>query len=300
MKDLIQKALRDPSLAFGFLVGKIAPQFFIRQSLKSFYGVNIGESVIVLSFDCDTYKDIDVVGKLHEQLVCRQISASYAIPGELLLEGFSEYAAVRAAGAEIINHGYKSHTVLHGENNYVSTLFYDQLSSAEWKADILYGHETIMDLFGHAPVGFRTPHFGTFQGRKRLRELHAYLAELGYQYSTSTTPTTALLNGTIWRSESGIFELPVAGCYSQPARILDSFGFRYSHSRDKDMEKNYLVELSKLINFVFEQDDGLGVINIYVDPSQVFDWPMFYDALDLIAERRTSTYSELINEVELV
>ena len=41
------------------------------------------------------------------------------------------------------------------------------------------------------------------------------------------------------------------------------------------------------------------VINIYADPSQVYDWPEFFDALEKLAPYNVGSFRELIDTVSI-
>ena len=45
----------------------------------------------------------------------------------------------------------------------LSTLFYDQLTNDQVKDDIVKGHQNFIDVLNVLPLGFRTPHFGSYQ-----------------------------------------------------------------------------------------------------------------------------------------
>ena len=117
---------------------------------------------LVLSFDCDTLEDAAVAWDVHERLMGLGVLASYAVPGEILERGADVYGRIAETGAEFLNHGYKEHTILR-DGVYTSTLFYDRITPDEVTADIHAGHAAVEAVTGREPVGFRTPHFGTYQ-----------------------------------------------------------------------------------------------------------------------------------------
>ena len=297
--NFLRKGLNNPLYSASFLMGNISPQFFRGRYVKksNFFGLN--GKYFILSFDCDTEKDIEVVGEVHQKLAKLNISPSYAVPGELLKKGASEYGKLKDNGAEFINHGYLSHTsYIQSSKSYVSTLFYDKLSNTEVEEDIINGHNNFFDIFSEYPLGFRTPHFGTFQKSGQLNFLYDVLKKLNYSFSSSTTPVTGMWNGAIKKTSQGILELPVSGCYDYPARILDSWGFRFSPTR-KLSENDYMEQFNKMMNF-FEDPNINGIFNIYADPSQVYDWDIFFECMSMTSNLTNISFSELIKKYEHV
>lgn len=293
----INDALANPFYSASFVLGNMVPEFFRKRYINQSKKFGINGKYFILSFDCDTEKDIEVVGEVHQRLKSLNIMPSYAVPGELLKKGASEYSKLKNDGAEFINHGYLSHTsYVSSSKSYISTLFYDKLSNAEVKNDIEKAHNNFFDIFGESPLGFRTPHFGTYQKSSQLRFLYEVLKKLNYSFSSSTTPVTGMWNGAIQRMPTGILELPVSGCYDYPARILDSWGFRFSPTR-KLNENDYIEQFKKMMMF-FRDPKVNGVFNIYADPSQVYDWSIFFECMSMTNELTNTSFSELVKKYE--
>ena len=290
-------ALSNPFYSSSFVLGNITPRFFRKRYINQSKKFGVVGKYFILSFDCDTEKDIEVVGEVHQRLAKLNIIPSYAVPGELLKKGASEYSMLKNKGAEFINHGYLSHTsYIPSTKSYISTLFYDKLTNSEVERDILNGHNNFFGIFGEYPLGFRTPHFGTYQKSGQLNFLYDVLKKLNYSFSSSTTPVTAMWNGAIKKTSQGILELPVSGCYDYPARILDSWGFRFSPTR-KLNENDYLEQFKKMMDF-FEDPNVNGIFNIYADPSQVYDWNMFFDCISMTTNLTNISFSELIKKYD--
>ena len=57
---LIQNAMKDPFYSLSYLMGNIAPGYFRRRYLKKTKASGVNDKFFILSFDCDTEKDIDV------------------------------------------------------------------------------------------------------------------------------------------------------------------------------------------------------------------------------------------------
>tara|TARA_B100000989_G_scaffold132003_1_gene97952 strand:- start:5806 stop:6699 length:894 start_codon:yes stop_codon:yes gene_type:complete len=292
----IIRALSNPKYSLSFVLGNIIPNYFRKRYLNQSKKNGLGKKYFILSFDCDTEKDIEVVEEVDKKLRELNITASYAVPGELLRLGRDVYTRLYKNGSEFLNHGYLSHTsYIKKTCSYISTLFYDQLSNEQVKDDIIKGHNNFIDVLGELPLGFRTPHFGSYQKPYQLKLLYSVLSKLNYSFSSSTTPVTAMWKGPIVRTSSGIIELPVSGCYDYPARILDSWNFRFSPTR-KLNEKDYFNQFKKMIDF-FDVPNMSGIFNIYADPSQVYDWELFFECMKMTDNLKKISFSELVKEV---
>ena len=294
--SFLRKGLNDPFYSASFFMGNMAPQFFRDRYVEKSKKFGLNDKYFILSFDCDTEKDIEVVEDVHQRLSRYNISPSYAVPGELLKLGSSTYRGLKDNGAEFINHGYLSHTSYIEKNkSYISTLFYDTLTNIDVRNDIYNGHHNFIDILGESPKGFRTPHFGTYKKTKQLNFLYSTLNDLKYSFSSSTTPVSGMWNGPIIKTPSGILEFPVTGCYDYPARILDSWGFRFSPTR-KFNENDYVEQFKKMINF-FENPAVSGIFNIYADPSQVYDWELFFECMSMTSNLQNTSFDELISNI---
>jgi hypothetical protein len=290
----IYDALSNPFYSSSFVLGNVFPNYFRQRYVKKTKKNGLNGKFFILSFDCDTKKDIEVVEEVHQRLGSLKIKPTYAVPGELLKEGSDVYSRIKNDGAEFINHGYLSHTsYISSNNSYISTLFYDKLSKAQVREDILRGHNNFIDVLGEKPIGFRTPHFGTYQKSEQLNFLYKVLNDLEYIFSSSTTPITGMWNGAIKNTKNGILEFPVSGSYDYPGRILDSWGFRFSPTR-KLNENDYIEQFKKMLAF-FANPDVHGIFNIYADPSQVYDWDIFFECMAMTDNLINSSFNELIN-----
>jgi peptidoglycan/xylan/chitin deacetylase (PgdA/CDA1 family) len=250
---------------------------------------------VVLSFDCDTERDIEVAASVHGRCAAAGVRPVYAVPGELLVAGADVYRDIAAGGAEFMNHGFVQHTTLdRATRTYTSSHFYDQLPRAEVERDIRAGHDAVSDVLGAPPSGFRTPHFGTFGGRDQLRWLHELLASMGYRFSSSTMPLHAVRHGPLGVF-GGVVELPVAGRPSAPNRVLDSWSFRFAPGRLVD-ETDYVDDVRALVDWHVRTGEP-GLVNLYADPSQVEDWPTFFDLLAELAPHAAPSISAVLDEV---
>jgi hypothetical protein len=251
----------------------------------------------LLTFDCDTDLDIAVVGDVHNKLHQIGITPVYAVPGELLERGAIAYRAIADMGAEFINHGYREHAVFDGStNNYVSTVFYDQLTNSEVVNDIRRGHQSVINIIGRCPTGFRVPHFGTYAKQTQLNFLYEQLEILGYRFSSSSLPQLGFEQGPAKRLGSSLCELPVTGCHDKPLHILDSWGFRFAPGRTVN-QNDYIIQLNKITRH-FLDSHRVGLINLYADPSQVYDWPEFFEALRPLAQIAAGSFEQVLKEIQ--
>lgn len=251
----------------------------------------------VLSFDCDTAEDIDVVRRVHTRLLAMGVRPVYAVPGELLKKGADVYRRIAGTGAEFLNHGYVEHAGFDDTtSSYVSTVFYDQLSTEEVREDIVRGDQAVREVLGVRPLGFRTPHFGSFQKGRQLGFLYGVLRDLGYRFSSSTTPVHGFRRGAVY-NVGGIFEFPVSGMWTYPLSPLDSWTcFRAPERRltPEDYHREGLAVARHL-----SRSGAVGVLNFYADPSHVADSKLFYETVAEWARvGHNITYGGLIQVLE--
>lgn len=275
------------------LVGKISPNLLWQLFQLRCSWAEVTSAKYLLTLDCDTDLDIEVVSEVHSKLSNLGITPVYAVPGQLIERGLNTYKALANLGAEFLNHGYVQHTFVDAKRTeYTSTFFYDQISRREALEDIDRGHETLISKLGVTPKGFRTPHFGTFQSEDNLNFLHQKLRSLGYSFSSSTSPKYSFLKGPNFCSH-GITEIPVTGCPSWPLGILDSFNFRFSGS-SKFTPKIFESEMKKA--FEMMEKGKLKRLNAYADPSQVYDWEGFFESVARFAPFAVANFSSYLEE----
>ncbi len=291
MLDKLLTLTRDPLLGVYVLRSKLSPVGLIDRLSRLTTAAGIAKPRFLLSFDCDTDLDIEVVEAVHAELGRRGIRPVYAVPGELLERGRETYGRIASTGAEFMNHGWAEHTRLDRATGiYDSFLFYDRQSRAWVAEDIRRGHQSVSEIAGRAPAGFRTPHFGSFQKREELEFLHGELKKHGYIYSTSTVPFWGLRYGPVF-DHLGIREVPVSGTFDRPLDILDTWthrclgehGGEAGYTRQYEGYRDYMTNNRPLL------------VNVYGDPSQVHDWPGFFDAVGLLAPWAVSSYAEALD-----
>ncbi|WP_417810379.1 polysaccharide deacetylase family protein [Thalassospira alkalitolerans] len=289
--EVFKAGLKNP-VNFGLhALSKVAPETVTQRFLSLCTQSGLKQPAFLLSFDCDTKKDIRVVRSVHQRLTDMGITPVYAVPGQLLEAGAEVYRGLADQGAEFINHGYFEHSHLSADETvYESSYFYDQLPLEKVREDILLGDKAVRDIIGKAPQGFRTPHFGTFQSKSDLIFLHRVLADLGYRFSTSTAPSAGIKWGPASR-RFGLFEFPVTGCPDAPFRILDSWSFRFAPNR-KLGEADYVSQANAMRTLLASGKPYL--VNIYADPSQIHDWDDFFVAMEGMAPYNIKSYSKLL------
>lgn len=291
----IHRAMNEPSMVYYFLKSRFQRDLLFKGYSDLSDSQGISNLKFVLSFDCDTTNDIDVVEEVNRRLNERGIIPVYAVPGELLEKGIETYRHILYTGAEFINHGYRTHSVRKG-NHYESTYDYSEIDLFEVEQDIVNGHNTIIKQLGITPKGFRAPHFGNFQKRNQLEYLHKVLISLNYRYSTSTIPYFGFKYGPYFK-KFGLAEIPVSGLATEPLRIFDSFLFFNNESGSLNGIE-YLKEGLK-ISKCYQKNVCSGIINIYADPSQIYNCEEFYQIMSEFADfSECMTYSQLVEEIE--
>ncbi len=247
---------------------------------------------LVLSFDCDTRKDAQVVERLDERLRNMGARPVYAVPGRLLEADGPVYQRLAKRGAEFINHGFAEHTFYDAcRRVHASCFFYDQQPRQVVRQDIEQGQQAVTDLLGISPQGFRAPHFGTFRTPAQLRFVHRILGELGCRFSSSTLPYQAFARAPLF-ADYGVVEIPVSGMGDAPLAILDSWSCFAAPNRRLTAE-DYLRQAERAAGRY--RRIGAGVLNYYVDPLHVHDQEAFFRAVAVWLRIATPvTYGELL------
>lgn len=287
----LRAAAADPVTAGYYAWSRIATDSLLDVYRARARRAGFDRLYFILSFDCDTAKDIAAAEAVHGRLMAMGICPAYAVPGELLAEGAGVYRRIAATGAEFLNHGYRRHMYFDPESGmHKSCFFYDEEPLDAVEADIVGGDKAVTDIIGVKPRGFRTPHFGTFQTASELRYLHGLLQHLGYSFSTSTTPRFGLRYGPVFR-RFGLAEIPVSGQGARPFDLLDSWGCFAAPDRalgPGDYRREALCMAERLAG-------GPGLLNYYADPSHVAGEAVFFDTVrDLTKVAEPITYDALL------
>ena len=287
-------SLRPHAVRAANAVVRLSRPALLARQRRQLRSLGVDRPAFVLVFDCDTDEDVERVAAVHDRLVSAGVTPAYAVPGDLLRVGSEVYGAIARSGAEMLNHGDARHCRIAEDGSYESWFFYDQLGLDVVEADIRGGHQAHLDVFGVAPVGFRVPHFGTFQGRAHRAVLARVLGDLGYRYSSSGMPHRGWLAGPVHR-EGGLWELPVTGRRDAPLAVLDSWSFRFAPGRRVD-ESAYEAQLGWLVDRLLAGRNE--VVNVYADPSQVWDWDGFFEVVGRAAPVAVAGPAALLDLVD--
>ncbi len=232
-----------------------------------------------LSFDCDIPEDARALPALLALLKQYEMHVPFAVVGQLVEEAPELYSAIVEAGHEIINHGYTQHTRPDGQGGYVPIHFYHELSEEQIEAEITHNHECLQAVLGVQPVGFRTPHFGTFQRPEQIALLHRLLARHGYRYSSSATMFQAKRFGYLQPGQP-VQEFPLATMVGAPFLVFDSWGTLKAPGRVwKD--EDFFPQFQRMIDTALASPRP-AFVNVYLDPSHVAHFEGFERCLAYI------------------
>jgi hypothetical protein len=240
----------------------LSPDFFFRRIMASGKGSG---AYCIISFDCDFPRDIEALPELVPLLQQYNIPASFACIGQWVRQFPAEHKLLVDAGFEIINHTETHPNLYHPNYDYarvdgLSREKFNQISPQRRREEIERGHETIVEVLGVEPAGFRTPHFGALH----VDDVYAPLSAMGYRFSSSVL--AAERGVAPYRIPEGLWELPVSPCPLHPFGVFDSW-----HSLSKQGASHTcqgdLAELFAQLVEVVAQNGGLA--NVYFDPKDV-------------------------------
>lgn len=234
---------------------------------------------LLLTFDCDTDLDINIVGELDRQLRSKGIKAGYAVPGAQLRKSPETWRAVAERGSEFLNHGDRAHAEFR-DGRYWPATFYEKLSPSDVVSDIEAADRTIRELTGADPVGFRAPHFGSFQSPEQLELIYRTVRPLGYRYCSTTTPALALARGPVVDMGGGMIELPTLGSHRNPTTLLDSWTYltdRVNYALGDEYADLFIETIDRMT-----ADRIPAILTYYGDPSHVFGQRPFERVLDAL------------------
>jgi hypothetical protein len=284
-------AAENPGLAACYVRARVSRESLIAGYRHLSQQAGLDRLHLVMSFDCDRPEDAAAALEVHRRLLDLGICPAYAVPGELLRKDADVYRRIAATGAEFLNHGHRWHMYYDdAAGTYLSCFFYDELGPEAVEQDVVAGDRDVTEIIGTKPVGFRTPHFGTYQRESELRFLHGVLRRLGYSYSSSTTPSFGFRYGPVFR-RYGLAEVPVSGRGESPCDILDSWSCFAAPERrlgPQDYRNGALGMAERL-------KGGAGVLNYYCDPSHVVDQPIFFETMrDLLEVAEPTSFRQLL------
>ncbi len=222
-----------------------------------------------LSFDCDFPRDVEALPQVAELLDHYACPASFACIGQWVKRFPDEHRCLVEGGFELLNHTQTHPNLYHPDYAYarggeLSRKRFDLLVPREKGQEIEQAHATFVEVLGYAPVGFRTPHFGTLH----TAEVYPILRDLNYRFSTSAMAGSSPHGGTPYQTDAGIWEFPLSPCPAHPFGVFDSW-----HSLGKrDGAHARPGEMTALFVRLCEQVQGRGgYVNIYLDPRDALD-----------------------------
>lgn len=249
-----------------------------------------------LSFDCDNPTDADVLPALLSQLRRYGISASFAVCGALVEENVKEYEEVLTEGHEIMNHGYSKHLQVVPDGSVKSSLFYDQIPAEQIEGEIARNHECLQRALGITPIGFRVPHFGTFQAPHLIDLLYSLLKKYGYRYSSSVLMLHAKQRGYL-RPDKSIVEFPLSARVGAPLSVFDSWNLLRAPGR-RFRDADFFPEFRRMVDAALKAKHPV-FLNIYFDPSHVVGFDGFEACLRYLRQNEgkiwTGTYVDILN-----
>ncbi len=291
----IGAALADPYRLLYMLRAQAARGGMDRRYRRLAEQAGFRELFLVLSFDCDTREDADTVMKVHDRVRALGVTPAYAVPGELLNKSERVYRQIAEAGGEFINHGYRDHTYFDiARGRYASCFFYDQLPLNAVRDDIVQGDRNLRSTLGIKPIGFRAPHFGTFQKPTNCDFSTAFFRSSAKCFRRRRCRFTRTVSAP-HSGDFGVLELPVSGMGSMPLRILDSWTCFAAPGRRFGPDD--FVREGRAAGEKF-RSLGIGLLNFYADPSHIHDREEFFETVAYWAKiARPVTYRELLAEL---
>lgn len=274
-KKIIYFLLNNPIRILVYFLMKVLPKKFVKRRL--FYHNSIKDKLFLLSFDCDTQRDINSLEKLIKKLNSINFKVVLAIPGELVQNNFELIKKLKNNySIEFLNHGYYLHTNYNEKEKTYKPIFSYEKKNIEFiKKDIELAHNLFKDKLNVNLIGFRAPHFGDISYNKK-KKIYKYLKKLGYTYSSSSIYDLAFIKGAMFILE-GITEISVTGCADNPMLMLDSWSFLNNNNEKLILSPSYFVELKKLQNVL--ESKNFNFVNVYADPSHVIDNDTFFQNL---------------------
>ena len=214
-----------------------------------------------------------------------------AIPAQLIAKNKELIInLIKTYEIEFLNHGYYLHTEFKKEEEIYEPIFsYEQKNLEFIKKDIRLAHYFFNDELNIKLRGFRAPHFGEINYRKK-KQIFKYLNSLGYKFSTSSIYDLAYFNGPIFKSE-GIIEITVTGCADNQSLMLDSWSYLIKKDDKLCLSPEYLLELKKLNKVL--NNDSFNFINIYADPSHVVKNENFFIELESFAKFNLLNFKDI-------
>lgn len=252
--------------------------------------------LMLLSFDCDSQDDMECLPGLVSLLDRLEIHSSFALCGALVETHGKAASSLGASGHEIVNHGYSVHTGKNSDGRGFSTMFYRDCPAEMIEKEITDNHQVLRQFFNREIHGFRTPHFGTFQGEEELSLIYRILHRLGYLYSSSRCPAPQPF---IFMPRFNLYELPLTPCPVHRETPYDSWHMLAAPGKEhKDSDLTGLF--SRMIAWA-DATESSYVFNFYFDPSHLMkDMQRAWQFLSICRGRGLEclTYSEFVRLIQ--
>ena len=289
---LIKKIINYPIRTIIYFIENYLYKFKFQK--KIFHSSNLKEKNFIISFDCDTQKDVDCLNLLLGKLNEINIKIILAIPAQLIKKNINLIKNLKESfKIEFLNHGYHIHTEFREiDKSYISTLSYNDKNFEFIKEDILLAHKFLVNELNYKPEGFRAPHFGevTFNQKKKIFK---YLKKLNYIYSSSSIYDLAITKGSIFKL-NGITEFTVTGRSQNITKMMDSWSFLDTKNDTVVLKNEYSEELKKIEELFNEKN--YNYLNLYADPSHVIESEYFYKFLKNLSQYNSS-FIKIINQI---
>ena len=249
---------------------------------------------VLFSFDCDTPEDASAAKDVFGQLRRRGVPSAFAVPGTTLQLAAEQYRELSRLGAGFINHGYRPHTE-HRDGRYHAITFYDQMSPDDVARDIREGHDAVTAVIGRRPIGFRGPHFGSFQQPAHRKIVYDAVDDLGYAFCSDTLPRSAYESGPVFKVGRSLKELPLTGSLRDPFVILDSWNYLADRTNYR-LQEDYATRFAETVDFFAERRLPV-LLNYYADPAHVVGDAIFLGAIDhaLSVGARFRSFEEILD-----
>ena len=169
IKKLLKILYKNPMRLLAFFFIQIMPNNFVKK--KIFSSKLINKKLFLISFDCDTQKDIDALEILTQKLNNIDIKIVLAIPAELVKKNKDLITNLNNKHQiEFLNHGYYLHTEFNQDDKEYKPIFsYDKKSIDFIKEDIQLAHFFFNKEMNINLKGFRAPHFGDINFEKKKK-----------------------------------------------------------------------------------------------------------------------------------
>lgn len=257
--------------AVSLLIGSWLGRALVKDQANNPGRLAAAAGVVALSFDVDFEEDVLALPDLVRFLDYLGLKASFACVGAWVERYPDQHRLLVEAGHEIVNH-----TQTHPDNEELDPdRHFHHLSPNDLRAQIRRADRIIRDILGVSPRGFRAPHFGY----QHTEAVYPLIAELGYEYSSSTIASRCPTLGWPHRTGNRLWEIPVTVCPVHPFSSFDTWHFvRKQPSRHSDGD--FTEALGQRLDQAREYDLSLA---FYFDPRDSGPGAPCREALELLA-----------------